>query len=76
MNYLELGPTPIEEESAQIGTKDFEEDNRIECLCYKHQLQRLFPNASLGIKRFEHDFGSYKEVVAYYEDESELKEEI
>lgn len=64
--YLELGSAPYEETCAQVGQPDYQEKAQIECKRYKEQLQKQFPEAILGIKSFSHDFGSYLEVVVYY----------
>lgn len=75
--WLEIGPTPSEESCQQVGTADYNAELALkECKTYKDQLQREYPNARLGIKKFPHDFGSYYEVVVYFdpknEDETEL----
>lgn len=55
LDFIEVGSVPTEEP----------------CLCpnertvYLRQLRRMFPKATLGIKRFND--GEYSEVVAYYE---------
>ena len=40
-----------------------------------HQLERAFPNPPAGchlaIKSCDHEFGTYKEVICYYDDESD-----
>jgi hypothetical protein len=72
MDYLELGPTPVEENCAQCGVQDdFTEQNKIECRAFKNQLQRLFPTADLRVKAFPHDFGTYREVCVYFDENDE-----
>lgn len=70
--YLELGGTPSDEDCAQVGQDDYREKALAECRRYKAQLERQFPNppegCSFGIKSFPHDFGSYHEVVIYFND--------
>ena len=73
-DYLTLGPTPCGEDCQQVGPKfDFEKSNK-ELKAFKHQLERQFKNipegSKFGIKTFPHDFGSYSEVVVYFDDEN------
>ena len=78
MDYLTLGPTPCEESCAQVGQDDYDRMSRIECRVYLDQLRRTFPEPENGyfrIKSFSHDFGSYREVCAVYdEDDQEATE--
>lgn len=85
--YLELGPCPVEEPCVNVGevgraneddaATDVQYDQRAqaECLRWKAQLENHFkpfpPGVWLGIKRFNHDFGPYYEVVAYYREGDE-----
>ncbi len=66
--YIELCSTPYEEDCAQIGEENYNSKSRIECEVYISQLERLFPDAQFGVKSFSHDFGRYREVVVYYDD--------
>ncbi|MDR2452365.1 MAG: hypothetical protein LBE85_11500 [Candidatus Accumulibacter sp.] len=73
-----IGPTPCEEECAQVGRADYEERSRRECLVFRRMLQRLYPapdRASLQVKSFAHDFGSYREVCVCYDDEDRAASE-
>lgn len=79
-DYLTLGPTPSDEKCSQVGTDNYVEQSKKECTAYVHQLERLFTTAIdskvpedcyFGIKRFDHDFGSYREVVIYYDSDNE-----
>jgi hypothetical protein len=74
-DYLTLGPTPCDEECAQVGTADYAEKSRIESSAYIAQLRRQFgepPGLSFfKVKRFPHEFGSYHEVVIAFDDENE-----
>ena len=72
IDWMELGPTPVEENCAQCGTDDFDQQNKIETWVYKRQLERQFPDANFRVKAFPHEFGSYREVcVALMETDSE-----
>jgi hypothetical protein len=76
-DYICIGPSPVEEECAQVGSKEYDYTSkaRKECVAFKGQLIREFgvppDGASLAIKSFPHDFGSYMEVVCYFDDNNE-----
>jgi len=66
--YLELGSVPCAEDCFQVGSATTEQ-MRKECVIYRKQLERQFPKGEFVIKSFPHDFGTYLEVVIYYDDE-------
>ena len=69
---LNIGATPNEEDCAQVGSADYKERARTECRAYMEQIRKHYPepeNGCLAVKRFPHDFGTYYEVVAYYDPE-------
>ena len=66
-NFINIGSSPAEEDCFQLGDARC----RRECLIYKRQLEREFPEGDFRIKAFPHDFGEYLEVVAYYDTEDE-----
>lgn len=76
-DYLSLGSTPCNEECAQLGSDGYREQARKECGAYKRQLQRIVDakgatvpeDFTLAVKGFQHDYGTYFEVVAYFESE-------
>ena len=68
-DYVNIGATPADELCEQLGPAYDPMKARKECLAFKHQLERVFPKASFGVKSFPHDFGTYMEVVAFFEDE-------
>ena len=75
-DYLTLGSTPCGEDCAQVGTEEYHLRSLLECKAYVRQLQQQFGdplNSSCwyGVKSFPHDFGSYHEVVIYFDDENE-----
>jgi len=39
---------------------------------FKEQLERKFPDGEFVVKSFPHEFGTYFEVVAYFEDEERI----
>ncbi|MFA5166670.1 MAG: hypothetical protein WC449_05295 [Candidatus Paceibacterota bacterium] len=72
-DYINIGSTPPEEDCAQVGSEDYGNKSRLECCLYKLALRRFLgvepEGALLQIKQFPHDFGYYKEVVCYYDDQ-------
>ena len=78
--YMEIGPVPYNEDCAQVGFEDYRKDALKEMDAYINQLNRAFTDAeSKGIKFkqkwFEHDFGSYGEVCAYWNPEDPIADE-
>ncbi|ASI68608.1 hypothetical protein BA022_08590 [Diaphorobacter nitroreducens] len=74
---MNIGPVPCEENAAQVGRTDYDEQSLRECKVFKRMLERLHPVpadalASLIVKSFPHDFGSYREVCVRYEDTDPL----
>ena len=71
-DYIELGPTPCEEDCVQVGTEDYAAKARPECQRYIALIRATCGEepygAHLTVKSFPHDFGSYLEVVCYYDD--------
>ena len=70
-DYLSLGPVPIEENCVQVGTSAHDKFGSKEASVFKQQLIKEFPNGDFKAKTFYHDFGSYKEVCIYFDDENE-----
>jgi hypothetical protein len=68
--FIQLGTAPSNEDCVQTGSKDYQERSRIEASIHINQLQRCFkriPKAfNFGMKKFNHDFGEYIDVVLYY----------
>ena len=72
MDYLNIGSTPNEEDCAQVGSADYYTRAIKECRAYREQIRKHYPepeNGYLKVKGFPHDFGTYYEVVAYYDPE-------
>ena len=69
--YFTLGQTPSEEDCAQVGHPDYREKALAECRRYieliRATLGREPEGAELAIKSFPHDFGTYYEVVIWFE---------
>ena len=74
-DYITIGSTPYEEDCAQVGSANYPERSRVECRAFKEQLLRIFgeppEGADIGVKSFDHDFGTYREVVCYYDEDEE-----
>lgn len=71
MDYLTIGSTPHGEPCSAVGSPDYDRMSRIECRIYLEQLRRAFPEPELGyfkVKSFPHDFGTYREVCAVYDE--------
>jgi len=72
-DYISIGPSPCNEECAQVGQDNYPEQSKKECRAFLNQLSRVFGEppggAHLGIKSFPHDFGTYREVVCYFDDD-------
>lgn len=82
-DYVYIGSTPCEEECAQVGSDNYQERARKECRAFINQLWRVI-EASKGFtketapesfalvtKGEPHDFGTYHEVAARYNDDNE-----
>ena len=78
-DYVCIGCTPAEETCSQVGTDDYPHQSYKECRAYVHQLRRMFgpepEEASIAVKSFPHDFGTYREVVVWYDDRDEASTE-
>lgn len=72
-DYINIGSSPAEETCVQVGTEDYARLSRIECNAYIEAIRKKLGDepvgARLAIKAFPHDFGTYNEVICYYDDE-------
>lgn len=71
--YIEIGAVPANEDCQQVGTPEYNSaEARKESLRFLALIrEKLGPEpegARLALKSFPHDFGSYTEVVCYYDD--------
>lgn len=68
--YLELGPCPPEEDAVQTTDPDYYHKAQAQCGRYIGILRSRFgeepDGAKLRVRGFQHDFGTYYEVVCYY----------
>jgi hypothetical protein len=69
-DFISIGPTPCEESCAQVGEPDYREKALGECRRFILLLRKTFgpepEGAWLSVKSFPHDFGTYYEVICYY----------
>jgi len=74
MDYINIGSSPCDEHCVQVGAADYHDKARAECIAFKHQIIRACgeppEGARLAVKSFPHDFGSYLEVVVYFEEDN------
>jgi len=74
MEWMELGPTPPEEDCAQVGQPDYREKAIPECRRYIDVIRKKLgpepPGAQLKIKSNPHDFGTYYDVGCYYDEDN------
>ena len=71
MDYTSIGSAPAYESCTQLGTDGYTERARRECRALIRQLIRMHgeppPGARLAIKSCPHDFGTYYEVVCFFD---------
>jgi len=69
-DYVSLGPLPSDESCAQIGDANYAVQARMECTRFIALLRATFgpepSGAWLTTKAFDHDYGTYYEVVCYF----------
>ena len=75
-DYIEIGSSPVEEPCVQVNKEgNYHKAMREECLRFIELLRRTFgpepEGARLSVKSNPHDFGTYYEVVCYFEDNDE-----
>ena len=75
-DYIEIGSAPAEEECVQVNKEgNYHKAMREECLRFIELLRRTFgpepEGARLSVKSNPHDFGTYYEVVCYFEERDE-----
>jgi len=72
---LELGPTPCNENCAQVGIESYHVIAKQECQRYIDLIRKVVgpepEGARLRIKSNPHDFGTYYEVACYFDDTNE-----
>ena len=69
-DYLNIGSTPSEETCLPVN----HQDARKEVQRFVDQIFKAYPpvwGASVRVKAFDHDFGTYYEAVVYYDTDNE-----
>ena len=74
-DYIDIGSSPSEEDCAQVGSPDYERRARTECARFIELIRKTLgeepPGAHLAVKSNPHDFGTYYQVVCYFEGSDE-----
>ena len=69
-DFFTLGPVPSDEPCTQVGEDNYASRARFECTRFIALLRKIFgpepSGAWLSMKAFDHDFGTYYEVVCYF----------
>ena len=68
VDYINIGSTPADEDCLGVGHALARKETAIYC----RQLEREFPAGKFSVKGFDHDFGRYHEVVAWYGEELDV----
>lgn len=72
-DYVNIGSSPCDEPCVQLGAPNYGEESRKECQRYIDLIRKVCgeepEGAELRTKSFPHDFGTYREVVCYFDDE-------
>jgi hypothetical protein len=70
-DYFSIGQTPSQEDCAQVGEPDYRRKALAECQRFIELIRATLgpepEGAELAIKSFPHDFGTYYEVVIWFE---------
>ena len=81
-DYINIGCTPYEEQCTPVGSENYNKLARVECSVFLNQCKRALLlqfgedyTIDLRIKSFSHDYGTYHEVVAYY-DENDMEQAL
>jgi hypothetical protein len=75
-DHISIGPVPSDEPCQQVGTPSYSPTAaRAECNRFIEAIRKVVgtepEGASLRVKSNPHDFGSYLDVVCYFEDGDE-----
>lgn len=72
-DYIVIGGAPPDEDCVQVSSREpYYEAMKAECRRFKELMEKAFPpveGSRFGIKTFPHDFGSYSEVVCWYDED-------
>lgn len=73
---IAIGSAPCDEDCVQVTKEgDYHEAMKAECLRFMELIRKKLgpepPGAHLAIKSNPHDFGTYYDIVCYFDDEDE-----
>lgn len=81
-DFITIGPTPLAEPCSQMGKSYYKEFSIMEIKAFINQCKRTVSKEfnmnylpKISSKTFTHDFGSYQEVVVYYDNNNEKQVE-
>ena len=75
-DYISIGSAPSDESCVQVNREgDYHDAMRAECRRFLELIRKKLgeepPGARLAVKSNPHDFGTYYDVVCYFDDEDE-----
>jgi hypothetical protein len=74
-DFVTLGTAPVDEPCAQLGWGDYDDTVKEECRRFIRRLRQTFGDEPSGarfvIKSFDHDFGTYYDVVCLFDTDDE-----
>jgi len=74
-DYIDIGSSPANELCAQVGQEGYAQQARAECQRFLELIRTNMGeepgSAHLAVKANSHDYGTYYEVVCYYDDTDE-----
>ena len=77
--YIAIGSSPAAEDCVQISDPNYNQKSRIELKAFIEAIRKKLGQepigAHLAIKANPHDFGTYHEIVCYYDNTNELATE-
>jgi len=74
-DFIHISPTPVEESCVQVGHSNYNQVVRQECYLFirdlENQILKKWSDIKINLvtKSNPHDYGTYYEVVAYYDTE-------
>ena len=74
IDYISIGSAPVLEDCAQLGSPGYYERMTVEISELRRMMEQVHPapdtcpSARYARKSFQHDFGVYHELCAYFDD--------
>ena len=73
-DFMTIGSSPTDEPCVSVGEPDYSRRAREECNRFIELIRKVLgeepPGAHLAVKSFPHDFGTYMEVVCYFDEDN------